>query len=414
MQRKRILFVTPYLPSPPRFGGQRRLHGLMTALAETNDVSILSLVDPNEDQTAAVRATEEYCRRVVTIPNHRYNVQGRGKRAFQLRSMVSRHSYEYIVYRQRSFQRALDEWLEREHFDVVHFEFAQMAAYRLPRSKRGNGALPRFCLDEHNIEYDILRRTADGESTPLRKLYGTVNWRKLRTEELRAWSRFDGTTLTSVRDEELLRTDAPRTRTAVVPNGVDISFFGPRPERAPTQPMTVLFFGAINYYPNTEGLLFYLKEIHPKIKARYPEMKLSIVGPNPPESITAWRGPGIEITGFVDDVRPYIERSTAVVAPLLIGGGTRLKILEAMAMNKAVVSTTIGAEGLDVTSGRDVLIADDPETFASEVGRLLDDAALVTRLGDAARRLVEDRYSWHASVRRLSAFYEELVTNSAA
>src|SRR5207253_1854376 len=221
--------------------------------------------------------------------------------------------------------------------------------------------------------------------------------------------RFDGCTLTSARDEELLRLELPTVDTAVVPNAVDVDFFHPDPTGVPPDPMTLVFFGSINYQPNTDGLLFFLREILPRLKARYPGIKLRIVGQQPPPEIQARADDGVEVTGLVDDVRPYIERATVIIAPLRIGGGTRFKILEAMAMGKAVVSTTIGAEGIEVHDGSDILLADEPETFAAQIGRLLDDAALRHRMGATARSLIEQRYSWSASVGRLEEFHAELL-----
>ena len=264
-----------------------------------------------------------------------------------------------------------------------------------------------FLLDEHNIEYDIAWQTARAGGSAARRAYSAVNGRKVRDEELQAWTRFDGCTLTSARDQGLLLGDAPETRTAVVPNGVDLDLF--QPCARPRDPATLLFFGAVDYYPNTEGLLFFLNEVMPRLRATIPRVRLCIVGRRPPDSILARRRPDVEITGAVDDLRPYLERAAAVVVPLRIGGGTRLKILEAMAMGKAVVSTSLGAEGLDVVPERDLCIADDAAGFAEQIGHLLDEPERADRLGVAARRLVESRYGWAASVARLKAFYEEVL-----
>jgi glycosyltransferase involved in cell wall biosynthesis len=395
----RLLFLTPYLPSPPRSGGPRRLHGLLSGLAGAHSVSVLSLVGPGDDRAAAVRATRDYCDEVVAIENNRYALPGRRKRALQLRSLLSPASYERLVYHRPALQDALDRMVERTRYDVITVEFAQMACYRLPRAAT-------LVLDEHNVEYDILRRTWAGGAAPARKLYNYVDYLKLRREERAAWRRFDGCALTSARDERLLRDAYPHARTAVVPNAVDTSAFRPGP--APPEPLTLLFFGAIDYYPNTDGLLYFLDEVLPRIRARHPGVRLSIVGQSPPEAITRRAGGGVIVTGLVDDVRPYLERAAVVVAPLRVGGGTRLKIVEAMAMGKAIVSTTIGAEGIDVTDGRELLLADTAEAFAARVGRLLADAPLGRALGAAARRLAEERYSWLASVERLEGFYQEL------
>ncbi len=408
-----VLFVTPYLPSPPRFGGQMRLHGLISGVAARHEVSVLSLVDVNEDQVESVRETEAYCRRVLTVPNRRYAAGGASKRLLQLGSLFSSHSYEWLVHHEASFEAALDQAIEAERYDVVNFEFTHMAAYRA--GHRGRGRLdPAFVLDEHNIEYDLLRQTARAGSDAVRRVYNAVDWRKVRSEELRTWAGLDGCTLTSERDQAMLLADAPHTRTAVVPNGVDVEFFKPPQPPPPRSPETLLFFGAIDYFPNTDGLRFFLGEVWPKLRSRVPRVKLSIVGRRPPAEIVAHRGPDVQITGAVEDVRPHLARAAVVIVPLRLGGGTRLKILEAMAMGKAVVSTTVGAEGLGVVPERDLLIADDAEGFAAQIRRLLDDPGLAASLGASARALVVERYGWQASVDRLCDFYGEVLEARAA
>lgn len=406
--RLRILFVTPYLPSPARFGGQRRLHGLIAGLAASHEVSVISLVDPSEDQSESVRATEIYCRHVVTVPNHRYAAGPTTKRLLQIWSLLSSRSYERLVHREVGFDSALHALLAAERFDVVHFEFPHMAPAR-PRSASGLATGPAFLLDEHNIEYDLARQVATAGRSALRRAYSAINWRKVHTEERGVWARFDGCTLTSARDEGMLLADAPETRTAVVPNGVDLDFFHRGVGAEERAPATLLFFGAIDYYPNTDAVLFFTREIFPLLRSRVPRVRLSIVGRRPPPPIIALRSAYVDVTGGVEDVRPHLERASVVIVPLRIGGGTRLKILEALAMGKAVVSTSVGAEGLDVVPERDLLVADDPEQFAAQIKRLLDDPDLAARLGAAGRRLVEAQYSWAASVSRLSAFYGEVI-----
>ena len=404
----RILFVTPYLATPPRYGAQRRLDGLMRGLARSHEISLVTFVDPEEDVACAIRATEAYCAKIVAVPNQSHSFTTEQKRLLQLRSMFSRRSYESFVYHGAALTRALERLLADGSYDVVNFEFAQMA---------GNGRLDiwparrrsLFILDEHNIEYDILRRTAANARGVDRKVYSALNWRKLRSEERAAWRRFDGCAVTSTRDERLLRRDLPSLPTAVVPNAVDVGFFRPSGRCARPDPLTLLFFGAVSYHPNTDGLLFFLREILPRVKARYPDVRLRIVGPSVPAEIAARAGDGVEVVGLVDDIRPYLESATVIVVPLRIGGGTRFKILEAMAMGKPIVSTTIGAEGLDVRDGSEILLADKPDAFALQVGRLLDDAPLRDAMGAAGRALVERRYSWDASVARLEEFYGELM-----
>jgi glycosyltransferase involved in cell wall biosynthesis len=406
-----ILFLTPYLPSPPGFGGARRLHGLMTGLARSHTISVLSLVNAAENHEASIRATREYCREVVTVPNSAFALSRRGKRALQLRSLVSRRSFEWLTHVRPEASAQLRALLAGQRFDVVNVEFSHMAPYRegLPR---GRGA-PLFVLDEHNIEYEILRRTAASESGTVRKVYNGVNWRKLRAEELAAWRSFDACTVTSAHDRDLLLRDLPATRAVIVPNAVDLDYFRARPEAPPAEPLSIIFFGAINYFPNADGLAYFLDEIFPRVRARVPGARLKVVG-HTPEHLFARANDFVEMKGFVPDVRVELERAASVIAPLRLGGGTRLKILEAMAMSKPVVSTPQGAEGLDVTDGREVLLANSPAAFADQLVRVLQDAALAQRLGSEARGLVERRYSWSASVAGLEKLYDDLGAGTRA
>ena len=402
----KLLFLAPYLPSPPQSGAPRRVHGLMSELARRHDVSLLAFTVPGEDTAAAIAATSQYCSQVVTVEGRHLDraLGGSRKRRLQLRTMFGMKSFERLAYYDAGFQRELDRLIEHGEFDVITTEHAQMACYRLPHTAR-------LVLDEHNIEYDILRRTTSAERASVRKIYSWVNFLKLRNEERAAWEQFDGVTLTSERDELVLCGDAPGTRTAVIPNGVDTEFFAP--SETPVDADTILFFGAINYYPNTEGLLYFLDEVFPLVKREHPGVKFMIVGQQPPPAIAARAAEDVIVTGLVDDVRPYLERAAVVIAPLRIGGGTRLKIVEAMSMGKAIVATTLGAEGLDVSDGENILLADTPDEFASQVTRALRDPRLTARLGRAARKRAEEQYSWKGVVDRLERFYAELPSPSA-
>ncbi len=397
----KILFVTPYLPSPPRFGGQRRIDGLMRGLAREHEVSILAFngVDDGEPSLVATRA---FCKKVTTLPALESGDVA-DKRKLQLRSLASLHSYEHLQVRQRAdFQRLLDQELRGEQYDVVQVEFANMAAFNYAGRKKQT----LLVLDEHNIEFDLQRRTAGSSNGLSRRVYSSLNWRKLGREEKRAWRTFDGVVLTSVRDQQLLVSESPRTRTAVVPNGVDVDQFLPSTQTV--DPDHLLFFGANNYFPNHDGLLYFIDEILPKVVAKRPNVKLSIVGPGVQPDVMARKSRHVDVVGFVEDLMPHLERAALVVVPLRIGGGTRLKIVEAMAKRKAIVSTRIGAEGIDVTHDRDVLLGDSPSEFAEQVVRALGDPELVTRLGRHARELAEERYAWTAVVRQLTAFYDRL------
>jgi polysaccharide biosynthesis protein PslH len=392
----KLLFVTPFWPGPPVFGGQRRVHGLMTSLAKSHEVSLIALTNGNADERAAELEAKQYCRNVISVPQHDHHLTGTDKRLSQMRSMLSQHSWEKCIYKRPAMQEAIDRHLATRTYDAIICEFVFMAHYQLRRARDRT----QLVLDEHNIEYDLLRRTAL-KSRLERKVFHAVNWRKLKHEEVHAWRRFDGCTLTSRRDEAFVHAESPQTQTALVPNAVDLTLFSPR--EVLEEPLTLLFFGAINYYPNTDAAISFIEQVLPRLRAHHPTLRLRIVGPGQ-GAIPRRYGPHVEVVGFVADLQAEIARATVVVAPLRIAGGTRLKVLEAMAMGKAVVATHVGAEGIDVKHGHDVLLADSPAEQAREIRRLLDDPALRAQLGQNARATVVSRYSWSASAEKLENF----------
>jgi glycosyltransferase involved in cell wall biosynthesis len=229
----------------------------------------------------------------------------------------------------------------------------------------------------------------------------------VKKEEIAAWRNADGVVLTSAADEKTLLSELPSSATSVVPNAVDLESFAPQPTEV--DPERLLFFGAMNYHPNIDGVTYFVKEVLPLIVAERPNVVFEVIGQNPPAEILALAGRNVTITGFVPDPRPYLDRASAVVVPLRVGGGTRFKIVEAMAKGRPIVSTTIGAEGLEVEHGRELLLADDPTSFARETLRLLESPELGAGLGGNARQRAEQSYGWGAAVVRLEQFYTELV-----
>ncbi len=190
---------------------------------------------------------------------------------------------------------------------------------------------------------------------------------------------------------------------------MNIEYFKPRPTNPPSDGCTVMFFGALNYFPNQDGLLYFLREVWSLIEKSNPKARLKIVGQHPTPEILAHQGPRVEVAGKVDDLRPHLASAAVSIAPLRIGGGTRFKILEAMAMAKPVVSTSLGAEGIDAEPGRHLLLGDDAASFAAAVSRVLGDPQLGSRLGREGRALVEERYSWASAAQTLEGLYREAL-----
>jgi len=406
-ERLKILYVSQMPASPPRFGAQARMHGLMTELSRRHDLSAVMLVDDEFDLEECRRAMQAYCRSVELIRNP-YGRDGLAKRLLQLRSLASTRSFERLRVTVPAMQQALDRVLRATRFDVVNLEFTFLGSCDLrqaPPSERR----PVLIVDSHNIDYDLARQYAGSGGNLLRRLYAAANWRKLRREELGTYGDADGVYLCSKADEQRLLGEIPAARTVVIPNAADVDYYQPRPADPAPDGRTVLFFGLLSYMPNVDGVIHFVRDIWPHIAAAHPQARCKIVGGSPPQSLTELAGPRIEFTGFVPDLRPHLAEAAAVVVPLRLGGGTRLKIVEAMAMGKAIVSTTLGAEGIEAVPGRDILIEDRPEAFASAVNRLLAEPALGARIGQSARQLAERRYAWSAAAQVLEGFYRQAL-----
>ena len=405
--RLSILYVSPMPASPPRFGAQARIHGLMSQLAQRHDLTAVMQVGSEFDAEECRRAMQAYCRDVVLVPSP-YVGAGLRKRLLQLQSLASTCSWERRLAAAPEMKRTLDRVLRAKRFDLVNLEFWVHGECDL-RQAPPNERLPRLVVDSHNIDYELARQYARTGSSLAHRLYAEVNWRKLRREELGAYRGADGVYLCSAEDERRLLDLIPGARTAVIPNAADVEYYQPRPTDPLPDGRTVVFFGLLSYAPNIDGVVYFVEKIWPRVAESCPEVRLKIVGGGAPRSLRQLAGPRVELTGFVPDLRPHLAAAAAVVVPLRLGGGTRLKIVEAMAMGKAVVSTSLGAEGIEGVPGRDLLIEDQPEAFADAVNRLLGDPEFAARIGQSARSLAVERYSWSHTAQALESFYRDIL-----
>jgi glycosyltransferase involved in cell wall biosynthesis len=383
------------------------MHGLMTELARRHDVTAVALIDHVLlDADECRRAMEAYCREVVLVPVP--HLGDLTKRLLQLRSLASTRSFERLLFTVPALQPSLDRLLRARRFDIVNLEFSSLGHCELRQAPPGE-KLPALVVDSHNIDYDLARQSAGVGNSSARRIYAGANWRKLRREELGTYRGADGVYLCSAADERRLLDQVSGVRTTVIPNAADVEYYQPRRTDPLPDGRTVIFFGFLSYAPNVDGVIHFIQDIWPRIAEVHPEARCKIIGGQPPPSLLALAGPRVELTGFVEDLRPHLAAAAAVVVPLRLGGGTRLKIVEAMAMGKAIVSTTLGAEGIEAVPKRDLLIENEPAAFANAVNRLLADPDLAARIGQSARRLAVERYSWSGAARALEGFYRRTL-----
>jgi glycosyltransferase involved in cell wall biosynthesis len=393
--------------SPPRFGAQARVHGLMTGLARRHNLSAVMLVDEAFDAEECRRAMQAYCHEVVLVPNP-CSREGLAKRMLQARSLVSTQSFDTLRVTVPELQHVLDRVLRTRRLDIVNLEFLYLGYLNLRQAPSGEKP-PRLVVDSHEIAYDLARQFARAGGNLARRLYAAANWRKLRREELRTYRSADGVCLCSTDDERRLLEQVPGLRTAVIPNAADVEYYQPRPADPPPDACTLVYFGLLSTIPNIDGVTHFIQDIWPLIAKTHPRARCKIIGGRAPVALQALADDRIEFTGFVPDLRPHLASAAALVVPLRLGGGTRLKIVEGMAMGKAIVSTRLGAEGIEAVPERDILIADDPGSFADAVIRLLDDSGLALRIGQSARQLAVERYSWSRAADVLEEFYRQTL-----
>jgi sugar transferase (PEP-CTERM/EpsH1 system associated) len=388
----KILWLNAGLLLPLDKGGKLRTWHLMRHLAARHDITYVSFSEPSQ-RTGHRTGMREVCRRLETVPRAD---PAKGTLRFYAdaaRYLVDPIPYAVAKYRSPAYAARVAELLGAAAFDAVVCDF-------LPPVVNLPAKLPcPSILFTHNVEAEIWRRHAENATNPLSRQLLTRQWERMLRFEREALSRFDLVLAVSEADGatfDRLYPGALGRPVHVVQTGVDTRYFAPLPE-VPVRRAHLVFTGSMDWLPNEDGMAYFVREILPLIRRREPDATLSIIGRSPTPAVRRLaEQPGVEVTGSVDDVRPHLAAGSVYVVPLRIGGGTRLKIFEAMGMAKAVVSTSIGAEGLPVSDGTNIVLADDPGAFAEAVVRLIRDAAARRVIEQAARRLVVERYDWSA------------------
>lgn len=402
----RILWLNAGLLLPLDKGGKLRTWHLMRHLAQRHQITYLSFADPAATD-AEKNGMREVCERLEVVP--RRDPQ-KGSAAFYAGAasrVLDPLPYAAGKYRSREYRDKLTRLLDTGAFDLVVCDFL-VPAVNMPST------LPcPAVVFTHNVEAEIWRRHYEAQTSTVTRWLYRQQWQRMLRFEAQTLRRFDLVLAVSDTDRETFERLYPgqlRAPIFTVATGVDTSFFTP-PERQIIEPRRLVFTGSMDWIPNEDAMKHFCADILPLVRAREPDVTVSIVGRAPTPAVQRLAAiDGVDVTGRVDDVREYIGRAAAYIVPIRIGGGTRLKIFEAMSMGKAVVSTTIGAEGLPVTDGRDVVLADAPAAFADAVVSLLRDPARRVQLEAAARELVVGRYDWSAVAGQL----EEALVRAAA
>lgn len=388
----KILWVGPNFLHPTTKGGQIRTLGILRCLAREHEVHYVAFEDPAHPE--GPQRAGDYSFR--SYPFRHTVVDKRSLRfvAQLAAGLVSPLPVAIGRYHSPQLKRFLSDLIARERFDRIVVDFLVMAA--------SCPGLERTVLFQHNVETMIWRRHAENARDPLRQLYFRLQARRMFRFERDACRAAGHIIAVSAVDAALMRDLFGADRISETPTGVDLDYFSRPADAAPVAELG--FVGSMDWLPNVDGVSWFVREILPLIRRRLPGCRFVVAGRTPPPEIVQL--PGIIVTGTVDDIRPYLWGSLVSVVPLRIGGGTRLKIYEAMAAGVPVVSTTVGAEGLAVRDGEDILLADRPEDFAARCVEIIENETRRQALAAQAAAMVAANFSWEQVARRFAAILE--------
>jgi polysaccharide biosynthesis protein PslH len=390
----RLLQIAPRLPWPLDTGAKLRNYHLARALAAHMNVTLAAF---GEDSSNG-QLNEAY-QRIVTVPRtETYSVGN------MLRGAIGRTPLPLLNYTTPEMADALRKLIPEERFDLVQVESIHLMNY-LTALRASNQ--PLVVCDWHNIESDLMRQYAEREGSLARRTYARRTARLMSEAEDRALKEFDAHITVSELDAKRLQSVNSDAKIFVIENGVDASHYANEPSATRNR---IVFVASMDYHANIEGATNFARDVWPMIHKQQPHLQFTIVGRNPPPTVTELSSiAGIEVTGSIADVRPYYREALAAVVPLNVGGGSRLKILEAMAAGVPVVSTRLGAEGLDVSDGENIVLAETTTQLSQGILSVIDDSDLRTKLISGGHALVRARYDWSILGAKLLDQYQNLL-----
>lgn len=406
----RLLQLAPRICWPLDTGAKLRNYHLGRVLSEHASISLLAFVHDGEP----LAIPENFYERVLLVrrePGYTFTKL--------LRGAVGGTPLPLLNYTNNSMRQTLEDLLAETEFDIVQVESIHLMGY-LPVIRAAQSR-PLIVCDWHNIESELMSRYSEREGNLLRRSYARRTARLMRNFEQRALDEFDAQVTVSDRDAERLRKLNSKARIFVIENGVDAAHYSDEQleqahaarltqQAASDSPNRIVFVGSMDYHANIDGAVSFSREVWPRLRERKPDLTFTIVGRDPSPEVRELESlPGIEVTGTVGDVRPYYREAIAAIVPLKVGGGSRLKILEAMAAGVPVISTVLGAEGLEVEHGKNILIADTNEKMIEAILRLIEQPEQRKQLSDAGRSLVSNRYDWTTVGVNLFKTYQQLL-----
>ena len=402
----KILWLSHLCPYPPKGGVLQRSYNLIKELSKYHDVSLVAfnqkaLLPTRKELDAAINEFSKFCQNVSVLPISSERKKY-GRWLLVLKSIFTRDPYTINWLKDKAMFGLLRDRLSRNNYDLVFFDTISLAPYLSLFKKE------KLILNHHNIESEMMLRRAYNERNLLKKLYFYQEGKRLAIYENRECPKFDlNITCSHVDSERILRRISSLEVNEVV-NGVDVEYFYPLGGDRLNN--SLVFAGGMNWYPNRNAMLYFARHVWPLLTEAIPDIRITVIGQDPPARLInlANEDKRFKVAGFVDDVRPYIDRATVYVCPISDGGGTKLKILDALAMGKAIVANPVACEGIDVKDGETVLFADSPAEYVKKIKLLFENRKLNKKLGLNGRKLIEDKYSFEKIGRKLATLCEGL------
>ncbi|HFD31224.1 MAG TPA: glycosyltransferase [Gammaproteobacteria bacterium] len=403
-----VLWLTHLIPFPPKGGVLQRSYNLLYQVSKRNDVHVIgfyqkSLHPTEASRLDAINALSEFCT-VHSFYAINSDISSKAKYISAIKSLLSSSAYSLDWLRNRMLPIELNEIISKNDIDTVHFDTISLAIF-LPYIADKS---IKLVLNHHNIESNMMQRRAEQEKNLAKKVYYYLEGKRIEEYEKKVCHLFDlNITCSELDSRRLLAINKGIQKISSIPNGVDIEYF--KPKGLDTEACSLIFAGGLSWYPNIDAIKFFLYKVWPTLSTISKDVTFTIVGRNPPAWLKdiANKDKRITVTGFVDDVRPYIEKASLYVCPIKDGGGTKLKILDALAMHKTIIADKISCEGIDVTEGRDIVFAQSPQEYIDQILYYLTSPDERRKIGYNARELIEKKYNYT----KIGMKYNDLLGN---
>ncbi|MES9969197.1 MAG: glycosyltransferase family 4 protein [Candidatus Thiodiazotropha sp.] len=400
-----ILFLSQIIPYPPHGGVLQRGYNIIREIGKENRVYLLAFHHPDTISSDSLLQESKHELSKFCTEIHYFKLWPKQSKLHKLIAFVMGFFYplpfSVLAHKSYKLRKKIEQLINDNNIDIVHIDTVGLSQY-----KQFIKDIP--CLvTHHNIESSLMARRSKVESTWFTRYYVAKQSEKLRAYEASESAKYPVNAMMSKTDAEELKEMSPGVNTVIVPNGVDIEYFKNLKEE---EENAIIYTGGMNMFANKDAVMYLINDIWPAVKVKIPDIKFYIIGQDPPKELISYAStdPGIQVLGYVDDIRPYVAKSAIYVVPLRVGGGTRLKVLDALAQGKAIVSTSIGSEGIEVSDRNNVYLEDSAEGFASSIVELINDEERRKELGNQARKLAEQKYAWPSIATKLIDAYQSI------